>query len=259
MKQFVISVGNFFFRWRDTAFPLFLLAAFVLVAYPGEDLSMLPFSLPPLSMASEIGITVVGLVITLMGMFARAITIGFAYIKRGGLNKQIYAETLVRRGMFAHCRNPLYLGNILILTGGIVVVNQFWYWLVVLPLFYFIYYAIIKAEENFLGSKFGPEYQDYLKEVNSLIPGNLSKWNESIEGMSFTFKRLFNKEHGTIFLVLTTLTLYNLLKFHFRYDMAWDGMAAILHYGLIGFLVLFQITASVMKRTGKLTWDPNRP
>lgn len=255
----MIATGNFFFRWRDTAFSVIFLGAFILVCFPGKDIPPLPFELPKITITHEIIISVAGFLTALAGQIVRAVTIGYAYIKRGGLNKKIYAETLVRRGMFAHSRNPLYLGNLLIVTGGIISLNLFWYWLIALPLFYFIYYSIIFAEEKFLSSKFGEEYQVYLKEVNRLLPGGPDSWKKSIEGMEFTFKRLINKEHGSIFVVFTTLALYNVLKFHYRYNLAWDSPAAIALFSVAGALLVFQITAAVMKRTGRLTWDPERP
>src|SRR5678815_5444661 len=58
-----------------------------------------------------------GLLIALSGQVLRAVTIGLEYIIRGGRNRQVYAEKLVTGGMFAHCRNPLYVGNFLVLVG----------------------------------------------------------------------------------------------------------------------------------------------
>ena len=55
-----------------------------------------------------------GLVISLIGQSLRDATVGYDYIRRGGKGQQIWASRLVQGGMFAHCRNPLCLGNILI-------------------------------------------------------------------------------------------------------------------------------------------------
>ncbi|MBI38495.1 MAG: hypothetical protein CMF59_02775 [Leptospiraceae bacterium] len=260
MKAFMISIGNFFFKWRDTVLTLILIAALILVAYPGQDL-------PPIdalqqwkiSWSQEILISIVGLLILIAGQIVRAVTIGWAYIKRGGLNKKIYAETLVRKGMFAHSRNPLYLGNLLIATGALVSVNQFWYWVAVLPLVYFLYYCIIFAEEKFLRGKFGAEYEKYEKEVNRLMLGNLKDWSKSTEGMTFTWKRLINKEHGSFVVIFTALALYNLLKFHFRHGLEWTDLGAIALYAIMGLLLSFQVMAALLKRMHKLEWDPARP
>tara|TARA_Y100001954_G_scaffold239525_1_gene315146 strand:+ start:9951 stop:10721 length:771 start_codon:yes stop_codon:yes gene_type:complete len=256
----MISIGTFFFKWRDTILSLFLLAALVLVAFPGKDL-------PPIqelkewkiSLTQEIVISVIGFLFVVAGQVVRAITIGWAYIKRGGLNKKIYAETLVRSGMFAHSRNPLYLGNLLIATGALISVNLFWYWILVIPLVYFLYYCIIFAEEKFLRGKFGADYEAYEKEVNRLMLGNLKDWSKSTEGMSFTWKRLINKEHGSFVVIFAALAIYNLLKFHFRYGLAWTDPAAYALYAVIAALLIFQTVAASLKRMHKLEWDPARP
>ncbi|MCB1164605.1 MAG: hypothetical protein KDK33_00525 [Leptospiraceae bacterium] len=256
----MISIGNFFFKWRDTALSLIMIGALIVVAYPGQDL-------PPIgnlrdfriTVGQEIAISLIGLLVVMAGQIVRAITIGWAYIKRGGLNKEIYADTLVRKGMFAHSRNPLYLGNLLVATGAMISVNLFWYWIVVLPLIYFLYFCIIFAEENFLRGKFGADYTKYEKEVNRLLLSNLKDWSKSTEGMTFTWKRLINKEHGSFVVVFASLALYDLLKFHFRYDLGWTDPWAIGLYGIIAALLIFQIVSAILKRMHKLTWDPERP
>lgn len=260
MKALMISIGNFFFKWRDTVLSLILVAALILVAYPGKDLPPIAgLQTWKISVTNEIFISLIGFLIVVAGQVVRAVTIGWAYIKRGGLNKKIYAETLVRQGMFAHSRNPLYLGNLLIATGALVSVNQFWYWVAVLPMVYFLYYSIIFAEERFLRGKFGAEYDKYEKEVNRLMLGNLKDWSKSTEGMSFTWKRLINKEHGSFAVIFTALALYNLLKFHFRHDLGWTDPGAMALYAGMGAILTFQVVAATLKRMHKLEWDPARP
>src|SRR5512146_2322547 len=105
----MVGIGNFLFKYRNLIFPLL----FVLMVLGTE-----PFLG---DRQTEKWIYVAGFVITLSGQVIRALTIGLAYIIRGGRDKKVYAETLVKDGIFAHCRNPLYLGNILIVSGlGVV-------------------------------------------------------------------------------------------------------------------------------------------
>jgi protein-S-isoprenylcysteine O-methyltransferase Ste14 len=241
MKQFVLAFGNFFFRWRDTLFSLIFVGAF---ASAGVAV------LNPDGPSGDLWTSIVGLVIAIAGQFVRGITIGYAYIKRGGLNKQIFAETLQRQGVFAHSRNPMYLGNLLLVTGAMVTVNNIAFYAGALPLFYFIYYSIIKAEEEFLGKKFGAEYDQYKKEVNVLLPGNLSGWSETVKSMEFSFKRLIRKEHGSTFVIFAGLTLYNIAKFHLRYNIPLEDFTGL--WATLGALTLFQITSAVLKRSGRL-------
>src|SRR4051812_16294908 len=103
----MIQIGNFFFRYRNFVFIFLYLALFI----PS----------PPLFREQHFGPhyyylpIIIGLLVTISGQLIRGLTIGLAYIVRGGKDKQVYAEELVTEGMFNHCRNPLYVGNILML------------------------------------------------------------------------------------------------------------------------------------------------
>src|SRR5690606_41806625 len=125
------------------------------------------------------------LVVTLLGQLIRGTTIALAYIVRGGKDKKVYADTLVTNGIFAHCRNPLYVGNILMLVGVGILVNSLCYLLVVIPLFLFIYQSIVLAEEHFLRNKFGSDFDAYTKQVHRWLinPIGLGK---TISGMHFS-------------------------------------------------------------------------
>ena len=140
----------------------------------------------------------VGIAVTLSGQTLRALTVGLVYIKRGGRNKQVYAEKLVQSGIFSHCRNPLYLGNLLILTGVGIVSNSGLFVALGLPFLVFAYLSIIHAEENYLRNKFGQEFKDYCNRVNRIIP-NLSGMVSTIRSMEFHWKRLVVKEYATPF------------------------------------------------------------
>jgi hypothetical protein len=148
---------------------------------------------------------VIGTIIALCGQTLRALTIGLAYIKRGGKKKKVYAETLVQEGIFAHCRNPLYLGNLLILIGVGIAGNSLLFVLFGIPFLIFAYLAIIYAEENYLGKKFGQEFDDYCRRVNRIIP-NFSGLGNTMKGMEFKWNRLVVKEYATPFVWVTGLT-----------------------------------------------------
>ena len=53
----------------------------------------------------------------LCGQAVRVMVIGYAYIQRGGVNKQLAARSPGREGVYAHSRNPMYVGNFLLLAG----------------------------------------------------------------------------------------------------------------------------------------------
>lgn len=74
---------------------------------------------------------------------------------------------LVISGPFAHVRNPLYVGNILMYLGlGIMSMSLFPYLQIIAILFFIMQYLfIVKEEEEFLKIKFSSDYKKYLENV----------------------------------------------------------------------------------------------
>jgi len=179
----MVRLGNFLFRFRNGLFP---------VAY------LLLFSPSP-RLCQNYGVAWgVGLGIALVGQALRALTIGLAYIVRGGKNRQVYAEGLVQEGIFAHCRNPLYTGNVLILAGLGLMANSLVFIVIGLPLFLVAYAAIIAAEENYLRHKFGREFDHYCGRVPRIVP-HFRGLNQTLGSMHFHWRRLMVKEYGSTY------------------------------------------------------------
>ena len=112
----------------------------------------------------------------------------------------VKANNLVTSGPFAHVRNPLYIGNILIYLGfGIISLALFPYLQIfALVWFVFQYVLIIKIEEEFLMSKFGEVYTDYKNKVPRIIP-NLSSLKVNSElYISPNYKKALKSETNTI-------------------------------------------------------------
>lgn len=185
----LVKFGNWIFHYRNILFPLFYGALFV----PSIQI------LPKEGLAEAIGF-----VFILCGITIRCITIGLVYIVRGGKNQQIFADSLVTEGIYSICRNPMYLGNILLLFGFGVFANSILFLLILFPLFVFFYIAIIKAEENFLLNKFGINYAIYRGRVNALLP-NLRLSNSAFKGHRFNLKRVFKKEQNALLIYLIGL------------------------------------------------------
>jgi protein-S-isoprenylcysteine O-methyltransferase Ste14 len=190
----MVKLGSFIFRYRNLLFPiLFFLLVFSRTPSLGsKQLEYLSY--------------VIGVTVALAGQTVRALTIGLAYIKRGGKDKNVFAKRLVTEGVFAHCRNPLYLGNILIIVGLGIVAHSLLFYLIGIPLFIFFYMAIIRAEENYLANKFGQEYIEYCRSVNRFIP-NFSGIGTTVKNMTFNWKRLIAKEYGTTYLWIVCMIL----------------------------------------------------
>ena len=200
----MIRLGNFFFRYRNTLF-IFL---YILLFIPS------PRIFGPATFGSSYWLwpVIIGLIITISGQLIRGATIGLAYIIRGGKNKQIAADDLVTEGIFRHCRNPLYVGNILMLLGVGILSNSLLYVGIIIPIFIFIYQCIVLAEEDFLRKKFGYSFTVYSQKVNRWLP-SLSGLHDTFRSMKFNWRRWLLKEYNTQFVWLCGITLILLLLF----------------------------------------------
>lgn len=78
-------------------------------------------------------------------------------------------EALAMSGPYAHTRNPLYLGSLLIGIGFAVASRSWWVGLVLVAMFFAIYVPVIRSEEGFLREKF-PEFESYAKRVPRMLP-----------------------------------------------------------------------------------------
>jgi protein-S-isoprenylcysteine O-methyltransferase Ste14 len=179
----VLACGRWLFKYRNRAFPVVLLALFA-----GFRPHLFGGSL-----ASDLWLDAVGLGIALAGQWLRALVVGYAYIKRGGLNKTVYADQLVTNGMFAHSRNPLYVGNVMILAGLFVIYHHPLVYLLGGLFFGFTYHAIVTTEETFLADKFGDAYRRYC----AAVPRWWAGVRETLAGMEFNWRRLLAKEFGS--------------------------------------------------------------
>ena len=238
----MIRLGNFLFKYRNLIFPLLF---FLMI------LGTKPFLG---NRQTDTWIYVTGFLIALGGQVIRALTIGLAYIVRGGRDKKVYADTLVTNGIFAHCRNPLYLGNILIVSGLGVVADSAVFYFIGIPFFVLAYMAIIKAEENFLSGKFGEDYRQYCGRVNSLIP-DLSGIGTTLKSMTFNWRRLLVKEYGTTYAWITVMIVLIVKNQYLRNGHELSG--PVIRFSSLSFIAatIFYSVVRYLKKTRRLVGD----
>jgi protein-S-isoprenylcysteine O-methyltransferase Ste14 len=121
---------------------------------------------------------------------------------------------LVVSGPFAHVRNPLYVGNILMYFGiGVMSFAVFPYLQAAALIFFFIqYHYIVSEEENYLKKTYGEQYEEYVKNVPRFFP-RLTKYKKgNVEQPSFNIKAGFKSEERTLqafgIVILTILLLW---------------------------------------------------
>jgi len=241
VNALLVALGRFFFKFRNVLFPLVFLG---LVALDRPRLA-------GGSWRSDFWIGMAGIAIALGGHILRVTTIGYAYVRRGGLQKKVHADRLVQEGMFAHSRNPLYLGNLLALVGFMIVYHGVWVYAVGLPFSLLAYRAIVAAEEDFLRRKFGAEYEEYCARVPRFWP-RLAGLRRSLAPLEFDWRRVLRKEYGS---TVATVTMLLALLVWERW--AIDGRKAglrmletVIPIELL--LLLAYFVVRLLKKTGRL-------
>ncbi len=97
--------------------------------------------------------------IAAIGLIVRALASG--HVKKN--------TELTTTGPYAHTRNPLYLGSIVIGAGFAVAAWSPWTAVLMAAMFVVIYIPVIRGEEEFLRQAF-PEYDEYARRVPRLLP-----------------------------------------------------------------------------------------
>jgi hypothetical protein len=122
-------------------------------------------------------------------------------VPRAGRAGRVHADELVQEGLFAQCRNPLYVGNFLVLLGLFAILNSWAGWVLGVPATLFTYLAIVAAEEKFLAGRFGAEYDDYCRRVPrfGLTPMAVGR---ALKGARFDGLRVLRKEYGQVLIWL---------------------------------------------------------
>ena len=156
--------------------------------------------------------TILSVLLVIAGLALRAYTVCTTPKGTSGRNtaKQV-ADHLNTKGIYSVVRHPLYLANYLIWAGLLVFTMNICVFLVV-SLVYWIYYErIMMAEEAFLRSKYGDEFEEWAARVPAFLP----KWSLYEGGMlQFSWKTFIRREYATIMSVLVSYTVVDYLLFH---------------------------------------------
>ena len=177
------QIGKHSFKHRGLLLPLAVVIFFI----PS----------PPLS-HDVVAVSAIGLLLALIGQAIRIGTIGLAYIIRGGKDRLPYADTLVTSGIYAHTRNPMYLGNAFLLAGLAIATDSWVFVLIGVPIAVALHVTMIAAEEDFLRGKFGAEFIDYCRATPRIWPRLSGLWT-TLSSMTFNWKRVADREYAKPF------------------------------------------------------------
>lgn len=225
-------LGEFLFRWRSLVFPL--LIAGIAVGFPPR----------PIDTLLGLMILIIGVLVAYAGQMLRLLTIGFQYIERGGNQGRVFASRLVTGGMYAHCRNPMYVGNILLVAGFLLAFGRPIAAIIGLALCIVVYVAIVAAEERFLHDKFGDEFAIYAAEVPRWaldFPGVLT----TIRTQSADVKTILVREYST--LSVTTFLAIGVAAWRL-YERDWGAIPFAALSAVAGIVLGFYLTIRYLKK-----------
>lgn len=227
-KNAWVRMGQFFFKYRDALFPiLFLILLLVFKPWqPGKLFTPLDW------LAYAVGF---------LGEGIRILTIGLTYIERCGINKEVHAKRLVKVGLYTHCRNPFYIGNLLLVLSLLILCNRFWIYILGGLFFVVVYKSIVAAEEAYLLQTFGSSYAEYCKTTPRWLPKNIASLSQTLKTLSFNWRRVVIREYSSFY--CWGASVLGILMFRV---ISGRGLYPGLRHSLPLFLILFAITLTIL-------------
>ena len=174
-----MDIRDFFFRNRGyIPIPL----AIIILTFASLKIELLP----------------IGVILVVTGELLRLNGVRYA----GGETRtlKVGASALCSSGPFAYLRNPLYLGNVIIYAGMVLIAGGEFVWILLpttLTFFFLEYGPIISLEEETLRKKFNEEYGEYLSMVPRLIP-RVTPWKGGSETVPMTIEKTLRTEKRTL-------------------------------------------------------------
>jgi len=144
-----------------------------------------------------IGIIITGFLIRLWA--TKHIGRRMAWLKKKG-------KTLVTTGPYAIVRNPLYIGNILIVMGLSVLSELAWSIPFVFLYFFTLYHLVAIYEEKKLLERWGDEYRVYMNEVPRWMPGLKNLHPNKPNG--FSWRDALRSEFPSLLVILLGILIF---------------------------------------------------
>lgn len=137
------------------------LTIYVISAVLGSNLSS-GSEITLLGVPHPLRLVLLGVVLLLIVGGILLVMLGWKYVHRS-------RGQLVTDGIYAHVRHPQYLG-ILMVTLGLFISWPTIMTAVMWPILAFMYFRLVKREEEDMREKFGRTYEEYCGRVNRLVP-----------------------------------------------------------------------------------------
>jgi len=160
MKRLLTAFGAFGFKYGNALIPLIIIFCFALAIPPHRV-----FGSKHIENAKDF----VSLAIALTGLGLRFLTFALMPAREG--NGAVPLSLPARGGAMSQiCRNPLYLGNIIICCGLFLMHGKLSVMILGSVAVIAFYNAVVHAEESFLLGRFGSDYLAYCERVPRWFP-----------------------------------------------------------------------------------------
>ena len=161
---------------------------------------------------------IIGIGLIVIGESIRIYGVRFA----GGATRtrEVGAPSLCTSGPYSRCRNPLYLGNMIIYCGVVLMAGGQFLWPLLFIVFIFFtlqYSMIISLEEETLVKLFGNEYQLYRESVPKLFP-RISPWLGNDKRVPLTMIQTLKTEKRTLQNIIIIIILIG-AKNYYRFSL----------------------------------------
>jgi len=180
------AIGQKLFRWRGLL-PVPIIALVAVIAASG----------PGLSSELDWALKGLGLALSISGESLRFWTLGLVPEGTSGQGYTLEAAVLNTQGPYAYVRNPLYLGNLGICAGLLLVANAPWGYAIGLSFFFVQYFFIVRAEESFLRQKYGAKFEEYASKVPRWFPRLTPAYPGPLRS-EIDWSRAISKEHNPV-------------------------------------------------------------
>lgn len=229
------KIGAILFRWRNILFPtIFIL---LLTSSPSPELQ-------------DAGIRNLffwcGLALATCGAGIRLLVASTHYVKRAGRNGSVHADELFVGGPFALTRNPLYVGNVLIATGFLVLLGNLFALAIGVPVTILAYQSIISTEERYLRTRFGQQYENYIRTVPRWLP-DLTRWQASFLNSGFCWRRAIAMDYSTTGAVISGIMIMAI-----RCDITSGTHVPATLWAMLASTVVAIVFVRHLKKTGRL-------
>lgn len=197
---------------------------------------------------------IIAFAVCLLGLLVRVYTVGYTPKNTSGRNtaQGQVADVLNTRGIYSMVRHPLYVGNFFMWLGIAMLVQDAWYIIAFIFIYWVYYERIMFAEEQFLRGKFGQKYVDWSMTAPAFIP---SFKNYNGAELTFSWKKVIKKEKNGIAAIFVVFLLFRFIRDYMLTGElvldSWQVYATVISVVIYFILKIFKKYTKVFDEEGR--------